>query len=149
MIVITTPTGQIGRQVSTLLGSGEELRVIVRDPSGLPAGVRDDLDIVVGSHGDPAVADKAFASADAVFWLVPPDPHAPSGEAAFVGFARPAAEAFARHGVGRVVAVSALGRSTPWAPAGVRHRLPGDGRPDRGQWSLLPGADQPFLGTEQ
>ncbi len=36
-------------------------------------------------------------------------------EAAFVGFTRPAAEAFARHGVGRVVAVSALGRSTPWA----------------------------------
>ena len=35
--------------------------------------------------------------------------------AAFVGFTRPAAEAFRRHGVGRVVAVSALGRGTPWA----------------------------------
>jgi uncharacterized protein YbjT (DUF2867 family) len=116
MIVITTPTGQIGRQVlDNLLASGEELRVITRDPAGLPAGVRDGLDIVVGSHGDPAVAEKAFADADAVFWLVPPDPHAPSVEAAFVGFARPAAEAFARYGVSRVVAVSALGRSTPWA----------------------------------
>ena len=41
--------------------------------------------------------------------------HAPSVEAAFVGFTRPAAEAFKRHGVGRVVAVSALGRGTPWA----------------------------------
>jgi uncharacterized protein YbjT (DUF2867 family) len=116
MIVITTPTGQIGRQVlGNLLASGEELRVITRDPSDLPAGVRDRLDVVVGSHGDPAVVDKAFADADAVFWLVPPDPRAPSVEAAFVGFTRPAAEAFARHGVGRVVAVSALGRSTPWA----------------------------------
>jgi uncharacterized protein YbjT (DUF2867 family) len=116
MIVITTPTGQIGRQVlDNLLGSGEELRVIARDPSDLPAGVRDDLDIVVGSHGDAAVADKAFAGADAVFWLTPPDPRAPSVEAAFVGFTGPAAEAFARYGVGRVVAVSALGRSTPWA----------------------------------
>jgi uncharacterized protein YbjT (DUF2867 family) len=116
MIVITTPAGQIGRQVlASLLGSGEELRVIARDPSQLPAGVRDDLDIVVGSHGDAAVVDKAFSGADAVFWLTPPDPQAPSVEAAFVGFTRPAAAAFKRHGVGRVVAVSALGRGTPWA----------------------------------
>ena len=41
MIVITTPTGQIGSQVlGNLLDSGEELRVIVRDPSQFPAGVR-------------------------------------------------------------------------------------------------------------
>jgi uncharacterized protein YbjT (DUF2867 family) len=116
MIVITTPAGQIGRQVlANLLSSGEQLRVIARDPADLPAGVREDLDIVVGSHGDAAIVDKAFAGADAVFWLTPPDPRAPSVEAAFVGFTRPAAEAFRRHGVGRVVGVSALGRSTPWA----------------------------------
>ena len=116
MIVITTPTGQIGSQVlGNLLDSGEELRIIVRDPAQLPADVRDSLDIVEGSHGDAGVVDKAFSGADAVFWLVPPDPHAPSVEAAFVGFTRPAADSFKRHGVGRVVAVSALGRGTPWA----------------------------------
>jgi len=116
MIVITTPTGQIGSQVlRNLVDSGEELRVIVRDPSVIPADVRKGLDIVEGSHGDAAVVNKAFSGADAVFWLAPPDPHAPSVQAAFVGFTRPAAEAFKRHGVGRVVAVSALGRGTPWA----------------------------------
>jgi uncharacterized protein YbjT (DUF2867 family) len=116
MIVITTPAGQIGRQVlGNLLGSGEELRVIARDPSQLPAEVREDLDIVEGSHGDAAVVDKAFAGADAVFWLTPADPRAPSVEAAFADFTRPAAEAFKRHGVGRVVGVSMLGRDTPWA----------------------------------
>src|SRR5580693_8300132 len=116
MIVLSTPTGQIGSQVlGNLLDSGEDLRVIVRDPSDIPADVRDSVDIVEGSHGDAAVVDKAFAGADAVFWLTPPDPRAPSVEAAFVGFTRPAAEAFRRHGVGRVVAVSALGRGTPWA----------------------------------
>jgi uncharacterized protein YbjT (DUF2867 family) len=116
MIVITTPTGQIGRQVlGNLLDSGEQLRVIARDPSQLPAKVREDLDIVEGSHGDAAVVDKAFAGADAVFWLTPPDPRAPSVEAAFAGFTRPAAAAFKRHGVGRVVGVSMLGRGTPWA----------------------------------
>ena len=116
MIVITTPAGQIGSQVlRNLLNSGEELRVVVRDPSDIPADVRKGLDLVEGSHGDAAVVDKAFSGADAVFWLTPPDPRAPSVEAAFVGFTRPAAEAFRKHGVGRVVAVSALGRRTPWA----------------------------------
>src|SRR5580692_2934331 len=116
MIVITTPAGQIGRQVlGNLLDSGEQLRVIARDPSQLPAEVREDLDIVEGSHGDAAVVDKAFAGADAVFWLTPPDPRAPSVGAAFAGFTRPAAEAFKRHRVGRVVGVSMLGRGTPWA----------------------------------
>ena len=116
MIVITTPSGLIGHQVlDNLLDSGEELRVIARDPSALPADVREHVDVVEGSHGDVAVVDEAFAGADAVFWLTPPDPQAPSVEAAFVGFTRPAAEAFKRQGVKRVVGVSALGRRTPWA----------------------------------
>lgn len=116
MIVITTPAGQIGRQVlGNLLQSGEQLRVIARDPAQLPAEVRGDLDIVEGSHGDAAVADKAFAGADAVLWVTPADRRAPSVDAAFAGFTRPAAEAFNRHGVGRVVGVSMLGRGTPWA----------------------------------
>jgi uncharacterized protein YbjT (DUF2867 family) len=116
MIVITTPSGQIGSQVlASLLDSGEELRVVVRNSSSIPVAIRHNLDIVEGSHGDAAVVDKAFTGADAVFWLVPPDPRAPSVEAAYVSFTRPAAEAFRRHGVGRVVAVTALGRGTPWA----------------------------------
>jgi uncharacterized protein YbjT (DUF2867 family) len=61
------------------------------------------------------VADQAFDGADAVFWLTPPDPRAESLEAAFAGFTRPAAEAFRKHDVQRVVGVSALGRGTPWA----------------------------------
>jgi uncharacterized protein YbjT (DUF2867 family) len=116
MIVITTPSGQIGHQVlENLLNSGEELRVISLDPSALPADVRERVDFVEGSHGDAAVVDEAFTGAYAVFWLAPPDPRAPSVEAAYVGFTRPAAEAFKKHGVKRVVGVSALGRGTPWA----------------------------------
>jgi uncharacterized protein YbjT (DUF2867 family) len=116
MIVITTPSGQIGHQVlENLLNSGEELRVVSLDPSALPADVHERVDIVDGSHSDPAVVDEAFTGADAVFWLAPPDPQAPSVEAAYVGFTRPAAEAFKRHGVKRVIGVSALGRGTPWA----------------------------------
>ncbi|MEY9856325.1 uncharacterized protein YbjT (DUF2867 family) [Catenulispora sp. GAS73] len=115
MIVITTPTGQIGRQVlaNVLDGVGAQpVRVIVRDPARLPERVRRRVEVVEGSHGDAAVLDRAFQRADAVFWLVPPDDRAVSVEEAYVGFARPAVEAFERHGVRRVVGISALGRGT-------------------------------------
>jgi uncharacterized protein YbjT (DUF2867 family) len=116
MIVITTPSGQIGHQVlENLIDSGDELRVVTRDRSALPADVRERVEVIEGSHGDAAVVDEAFVGADAVFWLAPPDPQAPSVEPAYVGFARAAAAAFKNHGVERVVGVSALGRGTPWA----------------------------------
>ena len=113
MIVVTAPTGAIGRQVlETVLHSGEPVRVIVRDPSRLPAQTRERVEVVQGSHGDIDVVSQAFAGADAVFWLVPPDPHAESVEAAYLDFTRPACDAFKSHGVRRVVGVSALGRGT-------------------------------------
>jgi uncharacterized protein YbjT (DUF2867 family) len=116
MIVVTTPTGQIGHQVvENLLGSDEPLRVIARDPSRLPAHTRDRVEVVQGSHGDREVVSKALAGADAVFWLVPPDFRAGSIEAVYVDFSRPACEAFNSRGIDRVVGVSALGRGTPWA----------------------------------
>ncbi|MER7778531.1 NAD(P)H-binding protein [Streptomyces sp. NPDC096191] len=119
MIVITAPTGNIGRHLVPLLletapARGEELRVIVRDPARLPEAVRERVEVVAGSHGDPAVVDRAFAGADAVFWLVPPDASR-TPEDAYLGFTRPAANALAVHGVGHVVGVSALGRGTPVA----------------------------------
>lgn len=120
MIVITTPTGDIGSQLLRILledapARGEELRVIVRDPAKLPDAVRGRVDIVTGSHGDPEVVGKAFAGADAVFWIAPPDRQAASLEVAYSGFTRAAARAFTSYGVSHVVAVSALGRGTPLA----------------------------------
>jgi len=111
MIVVTTPTGAIGQQVLRhLIDSREAIRVIARDAARLPAHVRDRAEVVLGSHGDPAVVDRAFAGAACVFWLPPPDPRATSVETAYVGFTRPACAALKRHGVKRVVGVSALGR---------------------------------------
>ena len=120
MIVITTPTGDIGSQLLRILldaapTHGEELRVIVRDPAKLPDAVRGRVDIVAGSHADPEIVGKAFAGADAVFWLVPPASDAPSLEVAYSGFTRAAARAFTEYGVSHVVGVSALGRGTPVA----------------------------------
>jgi uncharacterized protein YbjT (DUF2867 family) len=111
MIVVTTPTGTIGQQVlEHVLDSGEPIRVIARDPSRLPSHTRERVEVVQGSHGDIDVVNQAFAGADSVFWLVPPDFHAESVEAAYVDFTRPACDALRSQGVRRVVGVSALGR---------------------------------------
>ena len=116
MIVITTPTGNIGHQVlDHVLAGDQPVRVIVRDPARLPAGVRDRVEVIHGSHGDPQVVTRAFDGADALFWLKPGDRGAVSAETAYVGFTRPAAEAMRRQGVKRVVDVSALGRNTKYA----------------------------------
>ncbi|MEV6396179.1 NAD(P)H-binding protein [Streptomyces sp. NPDC051907] len=119
MIVITAPTGNIGRHLlSRLLESapaaGEELRVVVRDPARLPDAARGRVEVIAGSHADAEVVDRAFEGADAVFWLVPPIP-APTPRDAYSGFSGPAVRALTAHGVGHVVGVSALGRGTPLA----------------------------------
>jgi uncharacterized protein YbjT (DUF2867 family) len=111
MIVVTTPTGTIGRQVLTrLLDSAEPIRVITREPSRLPAEARGRVEVVQGSHADSDVVERGFTGADSVFWLVPPNPRAESAEAAYVDFTRAACDALTSQGVERVVGVSALGR---------------------------------------
>lgn len=119
MIVVTTPTGQIGSQlVRQLLDQEEKVRVIVRDVSRLDDRIREGVEAVEGSHDNPAVLDKALPGAEALFWLVPPDPQAPSAEEHYLRFARAGAAAIARHEVGHVVGVSSAGHGWP-APAGV------------------------------
>lgn len=111
MITVTAPTSSIGRQLVTRLIDREvPLRVVVRDPTRLPVAVRDYAQVVEGSHGDPDVVATAFDGADAVFWLVPPNPSADSVRATYVDFTRPACDALSLGNVGRVVGVSALGR---------------------------------------
>ncbi|AJE43604.1 hypothetical protein CP978_29265 [Streptomyces nodosus] len=119
MIVVTTPTGQIGsRLLGQLLDQDKEIRVIVRDASRLDDSVRERVETIDGSHDDPAVLDRALPGAEALFWLVPPNPQAPSAEVHYLHFARAGAAAIARHEVGHVVGVSSAGHGWP-TPAGV------------------------------
>lgn len=113
MIVVTTPTGLIGRQVlGRVLADGREpVRVIARDPSRLSLEVRGRVEVVQGSLTDVDVVTEAFAGADGVFWLVPPDPRAASAEGHLLDFARPLCQAIASQGVDRLVYVSGLGQN--------------------------------------
>lgn len=111
MIVVTTPTGQIGHHVvRDLLAAGESVRVIVRDPSRLPHEVRTRVEVMQGNHNDRGITMTAFDGADAVFYVVPPDAATDDVSAHYRAFAEAAAPAISSHGVRRVVAVSTLGR---------------------------------------
>jgi uncharacterized protein YbjT (DUF2867 family) len=113
MIVITTPTGDIGSQVLQRVVKGSEpVRVIARDPSRIPESIRSQIEVVEGSHGDPSTALKALRGADSLFWLVPPEPLMKLenvGEA-YADFTRPAAEAIVNCDVKRVVSISGIAR---------------------------------------
>lgn len=114
MIVITTPTGQIGHQIlDKILDSGEPVRVIARDPSRLDPQTRERVEVIQGSHDDIDVVTQAFAGADCVFWLVPPNPHAESVVGYYLDFTQPMCEAIKSQGVKRVVGVTTLGRGWP------------------------------------
>lgn len=114
MIVVTAPTGKIGRHVvARLIESDAAVRVIARDPAKIAPEVRSRIEVVQGSHGDAQVVDQALEGASALFWLAPGEPNK-TPEAAYVDFTRPAAEAVRRNGVARVVSITALGRGTMW-----------------------------------
>jgi uncharacterized protein YbjT (DUF2867 family) len=120
MIVLTTPTGDIGGQLlaELLNADAEPLRLIARDPSRLQDAVRDRVEVVPGSHADPAVLDQALDGGQALFWLIPPTMRTGSAREYYLSFTRPAVEAIRRHQVGHVVGISSAGWSWPH-PAGL------------------------------
>lgn len=111
MIVITAPTGRIGgKLVRELAGDAEPVRVVARDPARLAPDVRDRVEVVRGSLDDPGVVAAAYAGADALFWLAPPDPRATSIDGHVLGLTGTTCAAIAAQGVKHVVGVSTLGR---------------------------------------
>jgi uncharacterized protein YbjT (DUF2867 family) len=114
MIVVTTPTGQIGSQVvRNLLAANEAVRVIVREPSKLAPEVQGKVEIVQGSSDDESVLLRALEGAESLFWVVPPSFTTNNAKEYYLHFTRPACRSIERHRTKRVVAVSALGRGLP------------------------------------
>ncbi len=110
MIVVTTPTGSIGHQVLDLVAESEQpIRVIARDPARLAPHIRDRVEVVQGSTTDREVVAAAMKGADTVFWLIPPNPSASSVPGHVLEFMAPLCDTL--DSIGRVVAVSSLGRS--------------------------------------
>ena len=118
MIVITTPTGGIGARVlNHVLDAGKSVRLIARNPSSLPGGLSQSVELIEGSHADPKVIGRALSGAERVFWLPPGSPDNPSADAAYTDFSRAFCDALPSSSVTHVVGISALGREWP-KPAG-------------------------------
>ena len=72
MIVVTAPTGRIGRHVlAQLVTAGEPVRVVARDRTRIEPGLLAKADVVEGSIDDAAIVDKALNGAEAVFGAFP------------------------------------------------------------------------------
>jgi uncharacterized protein YbjT (DUF2867 family) len=72
-IVITTPTGNIGKYaLQQLLQAGADVSVIVRQPEKLSDSIRSRVKVHQGSIADATLVTKAFQGARAALWVTPP-----------------------------------------------------------------------------
>ena len=111
MIVVATPTGQIGSQViEKLLVAKEGVRVIARDPARLAERVRTAVEIVQGESDDEGVLMRALQGVESLFLVVPPSFTTSNTREYCLQFTRPVCRAIESKGVKRVVTVSGVGR---------------------------------------
>ncbi len=109
-IVVTTPTGNIGRVlVRELLAAGEQPVLIARDPAKLGWATAQGATVVQGSHDDPSVVVQATRGARALFVLTPPDLAMHDIRAHYARFGRAAASAIHQNGIRQVVHLSSVG----------------------------------------
>lgn len=127
MIVLTTPTGNIGSQVlrRLLARSISPLRLIVRDPLRLPVQLPSDIEIIQGNTNDPAVLRRALKGAKALFWCQPDTPAAENYLQAYEDWSTLAGAAIRESEITHVVAISGAGEkpSVPAGPASGLHRM--------------------------
>jgi uncharacterized protein YbjT (DUF2867 family) len=111
-ILVTTPTGKIGRRiVPELLAPEFSVRVIARDPARLPQEIRAQIEVVRGSSDDTATLRRALDGVDALFWCVPTESIQERNVALYYErFACAAWQAIRQTGTPRVVTISAGGK---------------------------------------
>jgi uncharacterized protein YbjT (DUF2867 family) len=78
MITIMGATGHTGKKITeALLKAGKKVRALGRSENKLAELKRAGAEVLAGDTTDAAFLTKAFRGADAVYTLLPTDPHAP------------------------------------------------------------------------
>ena len=109
-IAVTTPTGNVGREVvAMLVRAGVRPRVLARDPDRIEPVIRDRVDAVAVDQFDSDAVVAATAGVDALYWVNPPTFAAPDPVAAGEQLGEVAARAVSTNGIGRTVFQSSMG----------------------------------------
>ena len=110
MYVVTGATGNTGRVVANqLLDAGKNVRVIGRNAERLKAFTSRGAEPFVADVTDQAALTKAFAGAEAVYAMIPPDIANPDPRAYQARVSDALAGAIKAAGVKHVVALSSIG----------------------------------------
>lgn len=110
MFVITGATGNTGSVVAErLLAAGKKVRVIVRDAAKANALAKRGAEVVVADLADQAALTKAFAGAEGVYLLSPPDLQAQSFIAERKQLTQALVDTLKGAGVKHVVFLSSIG----------------------------------------
>src|SRR3990172_928939 len=110
-IAITTPTGNIGRElVQRLLDQGgHELILLARSPDKLKKEKAKGAKVVRADLGDTAAVKKATQGADALFFLCPPSFAVPNYRAYYGQLAKNGAAAVKANKIKHTVLLSSIG----------------------------------------
>ena len=109
-ISITTPTGQIGRQLADrLLSEGADVTVLARHPDKVRELSSRGARVVAGDQSDSNAVNSVVEGADAFFWLTPVDLAARDIRAHYNRLSDVAAQVIGRHPSVRVVHLSSVG----------------------------------------
>ena len=109
-IAVTTPTGNVGREVVAMLGrAGLRPRVLTRNPDRLDPEIRARVEAVAVDQFDADAVVAATADVDALYWVNPPTFDAPDPVAAGEQLGEVAARAVSINGIGRTVFQSSMG----------------------------------------
>lgn len=111
-ILITTPSGAIGRRIlPELLAPEFSVRVITRHPDQLPGDIREQVEVVQGSTDNAGILCEALDGVDALLWCSPGETlHESNFRSRHERFARAASQAIRRNQTPRVVNISATGQ---------------------------------------
>jgi uncharacterized protein YbjT (DUF2867 family) len=109
-VVVTTPTGNIGRVVAErLLDGGADVVLPVRDPAKVQDLADRGATVLQGDLTDEGFVIEATRASDCVFWLTPPNYGAEDHRAWQVALGANAAAAVKANGIPRVVHLSSVG----------------------------------------
>jgi len=163
-ILVTCPTGNIGRQlVPRLLDAGASVRLFLRSPDALPPDHRSQVTLVQGNLEDPAAVQRAVEGVVAAFFLVPINFQADSFDAWYRTLSTVFCDAIRAEGPVRVLFVSSGGAQRgdlgPVSALGTVERMLEDATPHvvhlrtayfmENLWAMVPtiASDSVFYGA--